>query len=77
MNLANQIYLRKSCRKYVDDTIDEGPIHEFMTGACPLNENISYDYKILTKEEVNLKTRWSAPIIWLYTPRKKKITLKI
>ncbi|MGX8693873.1 MAG: nitroreductase family protein [Methanobrevibacter sp.] len=72
MNLANQIYLRKSCRKYVDDTIDEGPIHEFMTGACPLNENISYDYKILTKEEVNLKTRWSAPYyLALYSEKKE------
>ncbi|WP_405303641.1 nitroreductase family protein [Methanobrevibacter sp.] len=72
MNLANQIYVRKSCRKYVDDTIDMNPIHEFISNVKSLNDDISYRYEILTKDKVNLKTRWSAPYyLALYSEKKE------
>ena len=57
MNLVNQIYLRKSCRKYVDEAIDMGPIHDFISNVKPLNEKIDYRYEILKKDELNIKTR--------------------
>ena len=72
MNLANQIYLRKSCRKYVDDTIDMEPIHDFISNVKPLNEGISYMYEILEKEDVKIKTPWSAPYyLALYSEKKE------
>ena len=72
MNLVNQIYVRKSCRKYVDDTIDMAPIHEFISNVKSLNEGISYRYEILTKDKLNLKTRWSAPYyLALYSEKKE------
>ena len=37
------------------------PIRDFIGDVNPLNEDINYRYEILTKNEVNLKTRWSAP----------------
>ena len=72
MNLVNQIYLRKSCRKYVDDVIDMEPIHDFIAHVKPLNSEISYRYKILKKDEVKIKTPWSAPYyLALYSERKE------
>ena len=71
MDLVKQIYVRKSCRKYVDDTIDMAPIHEFISNVKSLNDNINYRYEILTKGELNLKTRWSAPYyLALYSEKK-------
>ena len=54
MNLVNQIYLRKSCRKYVDEAIDMGPIHDFISNVKSLNEKIDYRYEILKKDELNI-----------------------
>ena len=71
MSLEEQIYLRKSCRRYVDDPIDMAPIHDFIANAKPLDDKIKYRYEILTKNEVNLKTRWSAPYyLALYSEKK-------
>lgn len=61
MDLASQIYVRKSCRNYFDDEIDMAPIHEFISNVKPLVSSIKYHYKIFKKDEVNIKTRWSAP----------------
>lgn len=61
MNLEEQIYVRKSCRKYLDDEIDMDLINNFVSSVKPLNENTNYYYEILTRDEVNLRTRWSAP----------------
>ena len=61
MSLEEQIYVRKSCRKYFDDEIDMIPIQEFIASVRPLNNSINYYYEILTRDEVNLRTRWSAP----------------
>ena len=72
MNLANQIYVRKSCRKYVEDTMDMTPVHEFISNAKSLNDGINYRYEILTKDRLNLKTRWSAPYyLALYSEKKE------
>ena len=61
MDLEKQIYVRKSCRDYMDEEIDLKIIDEFMVNVKPLNDNIKYYYKILKRDEVNLRTRWSAP----------------
>ena len=61
MDLAGQIYVRKSCRNYFDDEIDMVPIQEFISSVKPLDDSIKYHYKIFKKDEVNIKTRWSAP----------------
>ena len=72
MNLVNQIYLRKSCRKYDDDAIDMEPIHEFISNVKPLNEEIDYRYEILKKDDVRIKTPWSAPFyLALYSEKKE------
>ena len=71
MSLEEQIYLRKSCRKYVDDAVDMAPIHDFISNVKALDVDIKYRYEILTKKEVNLKTRWSAPYyLALYSEKK-------
>ncbi|MBR0271298.1 MAG: hypothetical protein IJQ68_04805 [Methanobrevibacter sp.] len=71
MDLASQIYVRKSCRKYLDDEIDMKPIKEFLSNVKPLNPEIKYYYEILTKDEVNLKTRWKAPYyLAIYSEKK-------
>jgi nitroreductase len=78
MNLEEQIYIRKSCRKYSYDEIDFGLIHDFMSSVKPLNENIDYRYDILTVDEVNRKNRWSAPYyLALYTERKENYSENI
>ena len=41
MNLKEQIYTRKSCRKYCDDEIDMELIHEFMSNVKPLIEGVN------------------------------------
>ena len=61
MCLEEQIYVRKSCRKYLGDEIDMDSIHNFVSHVKPLNDDINYYYEILTRDEVNLRTRWSAP----------------
>lgn len=78
MNLESQIYKRKSCRKYLDDEIDMAPIHEFMSNVKPLIPEISYSYNILTKDEVSLKTRWSAPYyLAIYSEKKENYGLNV
>lgn len=61
MDLKNQIYLRKSCRNYLDDEIDFDIIHNFISNVKALDDSIEYYYEILTKDEVKLRTGWSAP----------------
>lgn len=71
MNLEEQIYLRKSCRKYDDGEIDMNLIHEFMSDVKSLNEDINYHYDILTPDKVNIRNRWSAPYyLALYSQKK-------
>ena len=72
MDLASQIYVRKSCRNYLDDEIDMTPIKEFISKAKVLNSDIDYSYKILTKDELSIKTRWKAPYyLALYSEKKE------
>ena len=71
MSLEEQIYLRKSCRKYLDDEIDMNPIHEFISSAKPLDSEINYYYEIFSRDEVKLQTGWSAPYyLALYSEKK-------
>ena len=71
MNLEEQIYVRKSCRKYLDDAIDMTPIHDFIEHVKPLNDDISYRYEILTKNEISLKISWRAPYyLAIYSEKK-------
>lgn len=71
MTLQNQIYIRKSCRNYLEDEIDMDLIHEFMKNVKPLNPDISYRYEILNSGEVNVRTPWSAPYyLALYSEKK-------
>lgn len=72
MNLEKQIHIRKSCRSYLDDEIDMDMIHDFISKAKPLNEDISYHYEILTVDEVKNHARFSAPYyLALYTDKKE------
>lgn len=61
MTLKEQIYIRKSCRKYLDEEIDMNQIHDFMKTVKPLNSQINYSYEILTLDEVKNHARFSAP----------------
>ena len=61
MTLENQIYIRKSCRKYLDAKIDENIIHNYMKSVKALNPDFDYYYKIFTSDEISKRTRWSAP----------------
>ena len=64
MSLESLIYERKSCRKYRDDEISQDEfdkISDFVDKAAVLDESIDFEYEILRKDDVNLKTRWSAP----------------
>ena len=71
MDLASQIYVRKSCRKYLDDEIDMKPIKEFISKVKVLNPDIEYSYKILTRDEVSIRTGWKAPYyLALYSEKK-------
>lgn len=70
--------MRKSCRNYSDDEIDMSPIKEFISNAKPLLEGIEYYYEIFAKEEVNIRTRWSAPYyLALYSKKKDNYLVNI
>lgn len=72
MNLEEQIYQRKSCRKYLEDEIDMNMIHDAMSKVKPLNEETNYRYEILTLDKVNNRARFSAPYyLALYTDKKE------
>ena len=72
MNLEKQIYIRKSCRNYLDEEIDMDLIHEFMKSIKLLNGGVSYRYDILTIDEVNNLARFSAPYyLAIYTDKKE------
>lgn len=72
MNLKEQIYVRKSCRNYLDDEVDMDLIHDFMADVKPLVEAIDYSYTILPASEVNVRTRWTAPYyLALYSEKKE------
>ena len=61
MSLKNQIFTRKSARKYMDDEIDENIIHDFISTVKPLKQGINFKYDILSPDNFNIRTRWSAP----------------
>ena len=72
MNLKEQIYVRKSCRNYLDDNVDMNLIHDFMSNVKPLDDAINYSYDILEASEVNIRTRWNAPYyLALYSEKKE------
>ncbi len=78
MDLSNQIYVRKSCRKYLDDEIDMSAIREFLDNVEPLNSEINYSYEILTKDKLNIRTRWKAPYyLALYSDKKDNYGVNI
>lgn len=78
MDLSEQIYVRKSCRKYLDDEIDMSAIKEFMDNVKPLTREINYSYEILTKDKLNIRTRWKAPYyLALYSDKKDKYGVNI
>lgn len=78
MDLVSQIFTRKSCRKYLDEKIDMTPIHNFMSSVKPLIPEINYSYKILTRDEVSLKTIWSAPYyLAIYSDKKENYKLNV
>ena len=61
MKLEEQIYLRKSCRKYLDEPVNLDLIDEFMSNVKPLNEDIKYRYEFLKQNEVSSKMHFRAP----------------
>lgn len=78
MDLENQIYIRKSCRKYSDEKIDFSLIDEFLSNVNPLIPEINYSYKIFKKEEINIKTRWSAPYyLAIYSEKKENYGINV
>lgn len=75
MSLEEQIYHRKSCRKYLEDEIDMDLIHGAMSKVKPLNEGVEYHYEILTLDKVNNRARFSAPYyLALYADKKENHT---
>ena len=78
MDLSEQIYVRKSCRKYLDDEIDMSAIKEFMDNVKPLTREINYSYEILAKDKLNIRTRWKAPYyLALYSDKKDNYGVNI
>lgn len=78
MDLEKQIYLRKSCRKYLDDEIDFTLIHTFLDNVKTLIPEINYSYEIFAKKQVNIKTRWSAPYyLAIYSEKKENYGLNV
>lgn len=78
MNFQEQIYIRKSCRKYMGDAIDMDLIHDFMGSVKLLNSEINYHYEILTYDEVNVRNRWAAPYyLALYSEKKENYLTNI
>lgn len=78
MNLQKQIYIRKSCRDYLDETIDMDLIHNFMESVNPLIDEINYHYEILTRDEVNVRNRWSAPYyLAVYSEKKENYLMNV
>ena len=72
MSLENQIYTRKSCRKYLDDEMDMASIHDFMSNVKPLIEGIDYHYDILTPEKLTIRAGWSVPYyLAIYSDKKE------
>ena len=74
MNIEDIIYVRKSCRKYSDEEIIDDEfrqIGQFISSAKALNDNIDFDYEILTKNQVNIRTPWSAPYYFAFYSQKR------
>jgi len=56
----------------LEDEIDMAVIHEFMSNAKPLVEDVGYSYEILSSDEVKVRTGWSAPYyLALYSEKKE------
>ena len=78
MDLERQIYERKSCRKYLDEEIDFSAIKEFMDNVKVLTPEINYSYKILAKDKMSVKNRWSAPYyLAIYSEKKENFGVNI
>lgn len=78
MDLASQIYKRKSCRKYLDDEIDLTAIEEFLSNVNPLINEIDYSYDILSRDEVSSKMMWSAPYyLAIYSDKKENYGVNV
>lgn len=75
MDLANQIYVRKSCRNYRDDEIDFNQIRDFISTVEPLIEDINFHYEILPNDELNIKTGWKSPYYLALFSEKKDLAL--
>ena len=73
MNLEEQIYVRKSCRKYLNDEIDMNVINDFMKSVRPLSSDLKYRYEIFEKSEVKIRTPWSAPYYLALFSEKKDL----
>ena len=54
------------------EEIDFKLIDDFLSNVTPLIPQINYSYKIYKKEEVNLKTKWSAPYYLAIFSEKKE-----
>ena len=71
MNLEEQIYIRKSCRKYSDEEVDFECIYSFMDNVKALDESIDYHFDILNPDEIKSRTPWSAPYYLAIYSQKK------
>ena len=78
MDLADQIYKRKSCRKYLNDKIDLTTIEEFLSNVNPLISEIDYSYDILTSDNVSSKMIWNSPhYLAIYSERKENYGVNV
>lgn len=64
MNLEETIYKRQSHRSYDETSLDDETITElknFISQVKTLNDNIKWDYDIITKDDVKTILPWRAP----------------
>ncbi|RAP53397.1 MAG: hypothetical protein BZ138_01115 [Methanosphaera sp. rholeuAM270] len=64
MNMEETIYKRQSIRAYRQSEVDEETIEEirkFIQQTKALNENISWDYDIVTADKIKTILPWRAP----------------
>ena len=79
MDLADLIYVRKSCRKYSDEKLSDDELNklkDYILNCRTLDDTIDFDFEILTVDEVKLRTRWSAPYYLALYSEKKGIYLE-
>lgn len=75
MNLEETIYKRQSCRTYNQTLLDEKTLDDiktFISQAKILNDNIKWDYDIVTSNNVKSLLRWRAPhYIFIFSEEKE------